>query len=74
MEFIRTEDINYKPHLAQAVVELNDSPVKSAHLYHPHLYKEVLVNQSLLDKYGEGPDAGHRTVTNALISQQPPVY
>ena len=36
------EDFIQKPHLAQAVVEVNDSPEKSAHLFHPHIYKETL--------------------------------
>lgn len=57
MEFIRSEDINYKPHLAQAIVEVQDSPQKSAHLYHPHLYKETLTaNQTLLNQYGNMPN------------------
>lgn len=82
MEFIRTEDINYKPHLAQAVVEVNDSPEKAAHLYHPHLYREQLnANTALLSKYAESKDSissdrgatnippqPHRTVTHALLA------
>lgn len=78
MNFIRTEDINYKPHLAQAVVAVNDSPEKAAHLYHPHLYKEtVSANEALLNTYSQKPVADsqqqhtvmeHRTVTHALLT------
>ena len=66
-----------KPYLAQAVVTVNDSPEKAAHLYHPHLYKETLsANGPLLNTYSSDPGrAGnatigleHRTVTHALLA------
>lgn len=67
-----------KPHLAQAVVAVNDSPEKAAHLYHPHLYKEtVSTNEALLNTYSQKPVADsqqqhtvmeHRTVTHALLT------
>lgn len=82
MEYIRTEDINYKPHLAQAIVEVNDSPERSQHLFHPHLYKEQLVaNAPILNSYTgtqtpasedyamDGAGMHHRTVVSALMAR-----
>ena len=35
-------------------MEVNDSPEKSTHLYHPHLYKETLsANIGVLNNYSE---------------------
>lgn len=39
MNFIRQEDLNYKPTVAKVVVEEAGSPEKSEHLYHPAQYK-----------------------------------
>jgi len=39
MNYIRQEDINYKPMLAQAVVSTLESPKKAEDLYQPYSYK-----------------------------------
>ena len=61
------------------MVEVNDSPQKASHLYHPHIYRETLqANEELLNKYSEAPSRDplglgeHRTVTTALLKEPAP--